>query len=117
MKSVVPHPGEAGFVQFLRPTVTKGCCVGVSANSGVQTNSRFAGMLCAVTSSSRTDRIRASALLSAAALSALGFLVFAEVPDLWTWIGGSVIFSSTVYIAFRETRLKKGETAVRPVQS
>ena len=49
--------------------------------------------------------------------SALGFLVFAEVPDLWTWIGGSVIFSSTVYIAFRETRLKKGETAVRPVQS
>jgi len=79
MKSVVPHPGEAGFVQFLRPTVTKGCCVGVSANSGVQTNSRFAAMLCAVTSSSRTDRIRASALLSAAALSALGFLVFKAV--------------------------------------
>jgi drug/metabolite transporter (DMT)-like permease len=49
--------------------------------------------------------------------SALGFLVFAEVPDLWTWIGGSVIFSSTVYIAFRETRLKKDGTAVRPVQS
>ena len=35
--------------------------------------------------------------------SALGFLVFAEVPDVWTWIGGAVIFSSTVYIAFRET--------------
>jgi len=49
--------------------------------------------------------------------SALGFLVFAEVPDLWTWIGGSVIFSSTVYIAFRETRLKKDETALRPAQS
>jgi len=49
--------------------------------------------------------------------SALGFLVFAEVPDVWTWIGGAVIFSSTVYIAFRETRLKKDGTAVRPVES
>jgi drug/metabolite transporter (DMT)-like permease len=49
--------------------------------------------------------------------SALGFLVFSEVPDLWTWIGGFVIFSSTVYIAFRETRLKKYGTAARPAQS
>ena len=49
--------------------------------------------------------------------SALGFLVFSEVPDLWTWIGGFVIFSSTVYIAFRDTRLKKYGTAARPAQS
>ena len=49
--------------------------------------------------------------------SALGFLVFAEVPDVWTWIGGAVIFSSTVYIAFRETRLKKDGTTVRPAES
>lgn len=49
--------------------------------------------------------------------SALGFLVFAEVPDLWTWIGGFVIFSSTVYIAFRETRLRKGGATARPAQS
>ena len=49
--------------------------------------------------------------------SALGFLVFAEVPDLWTWIGGFVIFSSTVYIAFRETRLKEDGTAARPAKS
>lgn len=28
-----------------------------------------------------------------------GFLIFAEVPDLWTWIGGFVIFASSVYIA------------------
>lgn len=49
--------------------------------------------------------------------SALGFLVFAEVPDVWTWIGGAVIFSSTVYIAFRETLLKKDGTAVRPAES
>jgi drug/metabolite transporter (DMT)-like permease len=49
--------------------------------------------------------------------SALGFLIFAEVPDVWTWIGGAVIFSSTVYIAFRETRLKKEGTTVRPAES
>ncbi|MEK9945792.1 MAG: DMT family transporter [Alphaproteobacteria bacterium] len=49
--------------------------------------------------------------------SALGFLVFAEIPDIWTWIGGAVIFSSTVYIAFREARQKKDGTAVRPVES
>ncbi len=49
--------------------------------------------------------------------SALGFLVFAEIPDLWTWLGGAVIFGSTLYIAFRETRIKQDGTAVRPVES
>jgi len=49
--------------------------------------------------------------------SALGFLVFAEIPDLWTWLGGAVIFGSTLYIAFRETRIKHDGTAVRPVES
>jgi drug/metabolite transporter (DMT)-like permease len=32
----------------------------------------------------------------------IGFFVFAEFPDLWTWIGGIVIFSASTYIAFRE---------------
>lgn len=36
--------------------------------------------------------------------SALGYLVFAEQPGIWTWIGGIVIFSSTTYIAYRESR-------------
>jgi drug/metabolite transporter (DMT)-like permease len=36
----------------------------------------------------------------------LGFLVFGEVPDVWVWIGGTIIFASTTYIAFRE---RKGE--------
>jgi drug/metabolite transporter (DMT)-like permease len=34
----------------------------------------------------------------------LGYFVFAEVPDMWVWIGGVVIFASTTYIAFRERR-------------
>jgi drug/metabolite transporter (DMT)-like permease len=34
----------------------------------------------------------------------LGFLLFAEVPTSWTWLGGTIIFASTVYISFREAR-------------
>ncbi len=43
--------------------------------------------------------------------SLLGFFVFGEVPVLWTWLGGSLIFASTTYIAYREVRLKgRGDT-------
>ncbi len=31
-----------------------------------------------------------------------GYMLYAEVPDLWTWVGGTVILSSSVYIAHRE---------------
>ena len=34
----------------------------------------------------------------------VGYLVFGEFPDLWTWVGGTVIFLSTVYITYRESR-------------
>jgi drug/metabolite transporter (DMT)-like permease len=37
----------------------------------------------------------------------LGFLLFGERPDLWTWIGAAVIVAATVYIAHREARLGK----------
>jgi drug/metabolite transporter (DMT)-like permease len=37
----------------------------------------------------------------------LGFLVFGEVPDIYTWTGGLLIFASTTYIAIRESRLKR----------
>ena len=36
-----------------------------------------------------------------------GWLIFSELPDIWTWIGGAVIFSSTIYIARREAMHKK----------
>jgi drug/metabolite transporter (DMT)-like permease len=36
----------------------------------------------------------------------VGFLAFSQVPDFWTWIGAAVIFSSTIYISWREARLK-----------
>ncbi len=36
----------------------------------------------------------------------LGFLMFGEYPDLWTWVGGAVIFASTFYISRREAQLR-----------
>ncbi len=36
--------------------------------------------------------------------ASLGFVIFAEVPGIWTWVGGAVIFSATVYTARREAR-------------
>lgn len=35
--------------------------------------------------------------------SVIGLVAFGEWPDRWTWIGGSLIFGSTVYIAYRES--------------
>jgi drug/metabolite transporter (DMT)-like permease len=32
----------------------------------------------------------------------IAWLAFAENPDLYTWIGGAVIFASALYIAYRE---------------
>ena len=39
--------------------------------------------------------------------SAFGYLLFAEVPTLASWIGGLIIFASASYIAFREARLAR----------
>ena len=33
---------------------------------------------------------------------ALGFVMFGDIPDLWTWVGAAVIFSANTYIAHRE---------------
>lgn len=38
-------------------------------------------------------------------IAVAAFAFFGEVPDLWTWVGAAVIFTSTVYIAHRESRL------------
>ena len=34
--------------------------------------------------------------------SAFGFFVFNETPDVWTWIGGAVVFSSVLLITYNE---------------
>ncbi len=35
-------------------------------------------------------------------LSVIGYLFFMERPDIWTWIGALIIFSSVLYITYRE---------------
>ncbi len=44
-----------------------------------------------------------------AALAA--WLWFAEVPSLWTWLGGILIFATTIYIAHREAQVARQRAA------
>jgi drug/metabolite transporter (DMT)-like permease len=37
----------------------------------------------------------------------VGYLLFAEVPDGWTWVGAAVIAAAAIYIAQRETRVAR----------
>lgn len=37
----------------------------------------------------------------------LGYVFFAEVPDVFTWIGGTMIFAAATYIAYRESVLRQ----------
>jgi drug/metabolite transporter (DMT)-like permease len=39
--------------------------------------------------------------------SLIGYVAFSEVPDVWTWVGGTIIFASTTYIAYREAALRR----------
>ncbi len=47
--------------------------------------------------------------------SSLGFLVFSDLPDLWTLAGGAIIIASGIYILHRErVRGGAGATAAGP---
>ena len=45
--------------------------------------------------------------LSLVFASAVGFYVFNETPDLFTWVGASVIFIGVLIISYREMKLDK----------
>lgn len=41
----------------------------------------------------------------------IGYIAFAELPDIWVWVGGALIFIASVYIAHREARAaRRGST-------
>lgn len=42
----------------------------------------------------------------------LGYAIFSEVTDLWTWLGAFIIASSSIYVAHREARIAR--LALRP---
>jgi drug/metabolite transporter (DMT)-like permease len=35
-----------------------------------------------------------------------GYMIFGEIADVWTWVGGTVIFSATMYITYRERQVR-----------
>jgi drug/metabolite transporter (DMT)-like permease len=39
----------------------------------------------------------------------LAWLVFDELPDMFIWIGGAIIFASTAYITRREAIARKAD--------
>jgi drug/metabolite transporter (DMT)-like permease len=43
--------------------------------------------------------------------SIAGFLIWGEIPDAWAWIGGSLIFASATYIAWREAMIARAGRA------
>lgn len=45
--------------------------------------------------------------------SMLGFMLFTEVPTLYTWIGAAIIFISSFYVAFRERQLGREDKPTR----
>ncbi|MCB1744994.1 MAG: DMT family transporter, partial [Gammaproteobacteria bacterium] len=40
----------------------------------------------------------------------IGYLVFAEVPDIATWIGSAMIAGASIYIAYRERKVAAHRT-------
>lgn len=43
----------------------------------------------------------------------LGYVIFADLPDRYVWIGAAIIIASGLYITYREHRLRRG-TSVPP---
>ena len=41
--------------------------------------------------------------------AAIGWIMFSELPDLWTWIGAAVIFAASYYLVFREGLTRRAE--------
>lgn len=47
-------------------------------------------------------------------VSITGYIFFAEIPDVFVWMGGALIFSSTAYITYREHVRNAKKTPVEP---
>ncbi len=47
----------------------------------------------------------------------VGYVFFAQTPDIWVFIGGAVIFASTTYIALREAQIRNRKPVVETPSS
>ena len=48
--------------------------------------------------------------------SIIGFFLFSELPDYWTWIGAIIIFISVIYITYREAFVKKDSPETKQIE-
>jgi len=39
----------------------------------------------------------------------LGYLIFSDVPDLWSIVGASVVVASGIYLLYREAKVRQGK--------
>ena len=39
--------------------------------------------------------------------------LFTEIPDIYTWIGAAIVFTSSFYIAYRESVVRRERTLNR----
>ncbi len=47
--------------------------------------------------------------------SIIGFYIFSELPDIWTWFGGIIIFVSVIYITYREAFIKQKDPSTKQI--
>lgn len=45
-------------------------------------------------------------------VAVIGYFFFAQIPDLWTWVGAVIIFGSSYYAARREAMHRRRRTAI-----
>ena len=47
--------------------------------------------------------------------SFIGYVIFSESPDKWTWFGGIIIFASVIYITYREAFIKQRDPSTKQI--
>jgi len=43
--------------------------------------------------------------------TAIGWYFFGQNPDLWSWVGGALVFGAATYITWREASLARQKPA------
>ncbi len=41
--------------------------------------------------------------------TAIGWIMFSELPDIWTWVGAAVIFAASYYVVYREGKARRAQ--------
>ena len=71
---------------------------------------------CILRSRCRTGRCEFSARLLLRPPVTCFPVIFGEVPEVFVWIGGLMIFTATTFLAIREHSLSKAESKTEPVR-